>query len=213
MNALGIDPVHDTRATFRALVDAMSRPGTVQDGSATPMDHAVVSTLVDHEVGIRTDDTELEEALAAEGRLTKATFDTADIVHVSGDTDGRIRDVRRGTLKEPSDGATVIYRIDELTPEGGDERTANGATDPNEDDEPKPVNGPTAEPRNDRYCLLELSGPGVPGTQTLGVAGLATADIDAIADAGSTFPRGIDVVLTTERRVAAVPRSADVEVV
>lgn len=204
MNALDIDPVHDTRASFRTLVDAMSRPGTVQAGPTTPMDYAVVATLVDHEVGIKTDDETLRNALAAEGRLTDAPLDAADIVHVKGDTDERVREVRRGTLKEPSEGATVIYRIDELTAEVGMGSAEDGKT--------VAGSGPTAELRSNEFCVLELSGPGVSGTRMLGVAGLGHGEIDAIADAQSAFPRGIDIVLTTEQRVAAIPRSADMEV-
>lgn len=212
MNALGIDPVHDTRATFQTIVDVMSRPGTVQAGPTTPMDHAVVATLVDHEVGIRTDDEVLRDALAAEGRLTDVPFDAADIVHVSGNTDEQVREARRGTLKEPSNGATVIYRIDKLTAEDDDEMTSEDTIGSEEGGEPKPVDGPIPERRNDDSCVLELSGPGIPGTRILGVTGLDTAEIDAIVDAQSTFPRGIDIVLTTEQRVAAVPRSVDMEV-
>lgn len=204
MNVLGIDPVHDTRETFRALVDAMSRPGTVQAGPATPMDYAVVATLVDHEVGIKTDDEALRDALAAEGRLTDAPVNAADIVHVRGDTDERVREVRRGTLKEPSEGATVIYHIDELT-----EEIKTGSIG---DGESELVNGQTTEIRKDGSEVLKLSGPGIPGTRLIGVAGLGPGEIDAIADAQSTVPRGIDIVLTTEQRVAAIPRSADMEV-
>jgi len=204
VRALDIDPVHDTRKTFRSLVNAMSRPGTVQTGPTTPMDHAVISTLVDHEVGIRTDDEELRDALAAEGRLTDASFDEADIVHVRGNTDERIRDVRRGTLKEPSRGGTVVYRVEELDGEMD--------VDVVEEVERDTVDSLPTKRQSIDYQLLELSGPGVPGTRVLGVAGIGAPEIDAIADAQSAFPRGVDVVLTTKRQVAALPRSISLEV-
>jgi alpha-D-ribose 1-methylphosphonate 5-triphosphate synthase subunit PhnH len=50
MRALGVDPVYGTRATFRALVDAIACPGTVEEAPALPADHAVLATPVDHEV-------------------------------------------------------------------------------------------------------------------------------------------------------------------
>ena len=56
MRALGLDPVHDTRRTFRALLDVLARPGTVAPAPVEPADHAVLATLVDHEVGLHTED-------------------------------------------------------------------------------------------------------------------------------------------------------------
>lgn len=197
MKALGIDPIHDTRETFRALVDAMSRPGTVRTGPA-PMDHAVASTLLDHEVELATADRELREALEAAGRLTGADPANADVVHVTGeagDAGERIRAAPRGTLKEPSDGATALCRVDGLD--------ADASTD---DD-------PVSDARAVDYNALRVSGPGVPDTRALGVAGLSADAADAIVDARSGYPRGVDVVLATERRVAALPRSVDLEVV
>lgn len=196
MKALGIDPIHDTRETFRALIDAMSRPGTVQTGPTTPMDHAVVSTLVDHEIGFRTDDEELGDALATQGRLTEVPFGVADIVHLRGTSDERLRDVRRGTLKEPSRGGTVVYRVEEL----------------NDRMEVETGDDSAMERRGADHQLLELTGPGVSGTRMLGVTGLALPEIEAITDAQSGFPRGIDVMLTTERQVAVLPRSVILEV-
>ena len=67
MRRLGLDPVHDTRVTFRALCAAMSRPGTVETVPA-PADYAVLATLVDHEVTLATADADLQAALRREGR-------------------------------------------------------------------------------------------------------------------------------------------------
>ena len=180
MRALGIDPVHDTRRTFDGLLAAMSRPGTVQDVPA-PADHAVVATLLDHEVTLSTDDGALRDALAAQGRLDRAPHAVADVVHAREHTGWDVRDCERGSLTEPSDGATVVYRVDALAAGGG-----NGTT-------------------------LTLSGPGVDGTATLSV-GLPEAELTALAAAGSGYPRGVDAVFATEDRVAALPRSATVEV-
>lgn len=185
MRALGVDPVADTRGTFRAVLMAMSRPGTVQRAPTGPADRAAVATLVDHEVGFYTEDEAIEEALRAEGRLDRRPFEEAEVVHVNGSTDGRVVDARRGTLKEPARGATLVYRVGgviEGTPAG------NGTTG------------------------IRLSGPGVPDTRTLAVTGLPGDEAEAIAEAQSSYPRGVDVVLTAGDRVAAIPRSADLEV-
>lgn len=138
MRGLGLDPVADTRRTYRGLLTAMSRPGTVQTVPA-PADHAVVATLVDHEVGVATDDDRLRTALDRRGRLTTAPPDEADVVH-AGDGDPPVGACKRGTLVEPSEGATVIYRVDDLAPDAG-----AGTT-------------------------LRLSGPGVDGTALLSVS-------------------------------------------
>lgn len=185
MRSLGVDSVHDTRGTFRAVLTAMSRPGTVQRAPVDPADRAVVVTLVDHEVGCYTEDTELEDALGREGRLDARPLPEAAVVHVDGSTDGRIVEARRGTLREPSDGATVVYRVGGIV-----EGAATG----------------------DRTIGLALSGPGVPGSRSLAVAGLPAEEVEAIAEAQSEYPRGVDVVLTAGDRVAAIPRSGGVEV-
>jgi alpha-D-ribose 1-methylphosphonate 5-triphosphate synthase subunit PhnH len=139
VRALGIDPVHDTRRTFDGLLDAMSRPGTVQEVPA-PADHAVISTLVDHEVRVSTDDETLRSALSGRGRLDSADPERADIVHVREHTDVDVRECKRGSLVEPSDGATVVYRVGTV---------ATGEAE---------------------ATTVTLSGPGVDGTAALSVS-------------------------------------------
>ncbi len=113
MRTLGLDPVHDVRSAFRGLCAAMSRPGTVE-GVPAPADHAVLATLVDHEVTVVTPDEEVRGALDREGRLNEAAPDTADIVHTRGVPAWDVRDAKQGSLTEPSNGATVVYRVDSV---------------------------------------------------------------------------------------------------
>lgn len=182
MRALGLDPVHDTRRTFRALLDVLARPGTVAPAPVEPADHAVLATLVDHEVGLHTEDDRLREALATAGRLTPAPLETADLIHVHGGTDGRIGEASRGTLKEPSEGATVVVRVDGLAAGPGDE----------------PADG---------VVTVAVTGPGVDGERRFRVAGLPAAEIEAVAAATDGYPRGIELVLAAPGRLAALPRS------
>ena len=139
MRALGLDPVHDSRQTFDGLLSAMSRPGTVHEVPA-PADHAVAATLVDHEVTTATEDDRLGDALSDQGRLERAPPTEADIVHAPRGAGWDVRECKRGTLVEPSEGATVIYRVDSVAAGRGDGTT------------------------------LTLSGPGVDGTATLSVS-------------------------------------------
>lgn len=182
MRALGLDPVHDTRDTFRALCDAMSRPGTVQRTPITPADHAVAATLIDHEVSTYTDDDHLREGLSSQGRFDEAEPGEADIVHTHGVPSWDVGELARGSLVEPSEGATAVYRVESLSTdsEGG-------------------------------LTMISLSGPGVPDTRTVSV-GLPAEELDAIAAAGSTYPRGVDVLFTAADQIVAIPRSVSMEV-
>lgn len=180
MRALGLDPVHGTRKGFRAVLTAMSRPGTVEPAPERA-DYAVVSAVVDHEVSFATDDDRLSDALASQGRLEAADPASADIVHATDPGFVDIGDCARGSLVEPSDGATVVYRVGALTEGGADDLTT-----------------------------ASLTGPGVDGTATLSVD-LPAAELDALAEAQSAFPRGVDAVFATDDAVAAVPRSATIE--
>jgi alpha-D-ribose 1-methylphosphonate 5-triphosphate synthase subunit PhnH len=181
VRALGLDPIHDTRRTFDGLLDAMSRPGTVHE-IPSPADHAVVATLVDHEVTLATEDDRLTDALAGQGRLEGAPPATADIVHARDHTGWDVRECKRGTLVEPSQGATVVYRVDTLAADD----IGDGTT-------------------------LTLTGSGIDGTTTLTVA-LPESELSALAAAQADYPRGVDAIFATADRVAAVPRSTSMEV-
>jgi alpha-D-ribose 1-methylphosphonate 5-triphosphate synthase subunit PhnH len=122
VRALGIDPVHDTRQTFDGLLAAMSRPGTVHTVVA-PADHAVVATLVDHEVTVATEDKTLQNALSGLGRFNSDRPENADVVHVHEHGDVNVQECKRGSLVEPSDGATVIYRVETVSSERTDATT------------------------------------------------------------------------------------------
>lgn len=181
MRALGLDPVHDVRRSFNALLSAMSRPGTIHR-IPRPADHAVLAAIVDHEVTIATDDDTLKAALTSHGRLDHVPPSEADVVHAPRCSAWDVEACKRGTLVEPSEGATVVYQVDAVS--AGHEI---GTT-------------------------LELSGPGVDGTETLSVT-LSEPDVAALKTAQSGFPRGVDAILAASSRVAAIPRSATVEVI
>ncbi|TYT62700.1 phosphonate C-P lyase system protein PhnH [Natrialba swarupiae] len=183
MRALGIDPVGDVRATFRALVDATARPGTIQSTPTAPADRAVLATLVDHEVGLYTEDDRVADALSSEGRLERAAVADADVVHVDGAGAVDLEAVSRGTLKEPSDGASIVYRVDALREDPAASRLG-----------------------------VAVSGPGVPSERTFGVDGLTADELAAFEELTVDFPRGVDVVLAADRAIVGLPRSVDTEV-
>jgi alpha-D-ribose 1-methylphosphonate 5-triphosphate synthase subunit PhnH len=91
--------VFETQRCFRALLTAMSEPGTVhQLRGGLPL---VLATLVDHEVRVA----ELGDPHWAE----------ADFVVVHGGTSrGELAHARQGTLYDPASGATAIYELDKV---------------------------------------------------------------------------------------------------
>ncbi|KOX91433.1 phosphonate metabolism protein PhnH [Haloarcula rubripromontorii] len=180
MRAVGVDPVHGTRETYRALLSAMSQPGTVES-TPEPADYAVVVTLVDHEVGCWTDDDGLRSDLADQGRLDAVDQSEAAVVHARHHENVAVEDCRRGSLVEPSDGATVVYQVDALAEGAAADLTTVG-----------------------------LTGPGVDGTAALSVA-LPATELEAIAAAQSDYPRGVDAVFASDDAVAAIPRSVTME--
>lgn len=183
-----MDPVHDTRAVFQSVMNAMSRPGTIHEILTAPADHAVLATLVDHEVTLDSRDERICDALAAEGRLTEAPLADADIVHVVPDAEVDLREAKHGTRKEPSAGATVVYRVRHLSASDGSSRAATDVS------------------------MVELSGPGIDGTRSIAIAGLSTTELETIQEAQADYPRGVDVVMTSDSCVAALPRSVELEV-
>ncbi|MFC7583667.1 phosphonate C-P lyase system protein PhnH [Nonomuraea antimicrobica] len=61
--------------------------------------------------------------------------------------------------------------------------------------------------------VLTLSGPGVPGTRRLRVAGLHRDVFAALAAANAAFPAGIDTFLVArDGTVAGLPRSTRIEI-
>ena len=177
------DPVLDSQACFRAVLDAMSRPGRIAGVAfpdppppLDPATAAVLLTLADAEASVWLDHGALAAqewvvfhcgaALAAPGQ---ATFGVA------------LRPVplaalQAGTDDAPELGATLILQVAALG-------------------------------RGRRLCL---SGPGIATTATLLVDGLAGDFVAEWAANHALFPRGIDLILCAGTQVAALPRSTRV---
>jgi len=58
---------------------------------------------------------------------------------------------------------------------------------------------------------VELSGPGIRGSESFGVVGLDASFWEAMAENHAGFPLGIDVIFVAPGRVAALPRSAKIQ--
>jgi alpha-D-ribose 1-methylphosphonate 5-triphosphate synthase subunit PhnH len=179
------DPVADAQACFRAVLDAMARPGRVYEtgGATAPAPlcaaaGAALLTLADHETPVW-----LGPGLhGARGWIafhTGAAVATAPDRAVFGAALALpdLSAFPNGTDEAPETSATVIVQVASL---------ASGA----------------------RFVL---EGPGLRTPGVLSVDGLP-ADFAAIWQANhAQFPRGVDLILCAGNRLAALPRSVTVK--
>lgn len=179
------DATHDAQAVFRAVLDALARPGRLQtlpasDGlqAPTPLSRgltALLLTLLDAETSLH-----LEGPLASDAAWMYARFHTgvqraareaADFVAVRA-PDASLDGLRQGTDEAPQDGTTLIV----------DTTTLAGQS-------------------------LVLRGPGIEHTQRIGLCGLPAAFWQARIAQQRHFPRGVDLLIVCGSQLIAIPRS------
>lgn len=177
-----VDPVLDAQGCFRAVLQAMSRPGTVQDIVAppelppglSPAAAAVLLTLVDATTPLRlAADAEAAAWLRFHCGCPLVSEGAAFVL----DPAASLRDLDAGTDEEPHRSATLILEVAGL---------AEGAG-------------------------WRLTGPGIRDAHRLRVAGAPAGFVAEWALNHARFPRGVDVVLCAGTRIAALPRSVTVE--
>ena len=181
------DPVAGSQACFRAVLDAMARPGAVRAAGQgltppAPLDPAtaaVLLTLVDAETPLLIGDG------FAPVRDWVAFHCGAGFAEASGCAFalcGALPDfdsVSTGSHLAPEESATVILQVAALG----------------------------------RGAPYRLSGPGLREPVVLEVDGLPGDFVARWAANHALFPRGVDVILCAGTSVAALPRSVTVEAV
>lgn len=179
------DPVRDGQAVFRAVLDAMARPGRVHTVAAPsapppPLHRATASvllTLVDAETPLW-----LDQA-AAEARAWITFHCGASITDRAAARFGlalgtpELARFPAGTDEEPESSATLILQVEAL---------GEGES-------------------------LRLTGPGLAAPASLRVSGLAPGFVASWAANRALFPRGVDLILCARDRLAALPRTVCVE--
>jgi alpha-D-ribose 1-methylphosphonate 5-triphosphate synthase subunit PhnH len=182
------DKVKSAQSTFRSVMDAMARPGSVQRivaGAAAPSammrgTAAIALTLFDHDTPIW-----LDPLMSATSEVAKwLKFHTSAPVLLDssicsfaliGDA-GALCSLDRfsfGSNEYPDRSSTLIIQVKSLT---------EGAS-------------------------IELRGPGIDGT-ALVQATIQPADLfERLAINEALFPRGIDVVLVADDIIVAIPRT------
>lgn len=180
------DPVPAAQSCFRALLEALSRPGRIQTLAAlpeapaplAPAAAAALLTLADADTPVWTDagpDAEawirfhagcplVEDPAAASFLLATAT--PPDLLALEA-----------GTEEEPHRSATLILQVAAL-------EDAPGWT---------------------------LTGPGIETRHTLHVTGAPPSFLAAWAANAARFPRGIDLLLCAGSRLAGLPRTTSIE--
>ena len=186
-----VDPVHDSQRTFRAVLDAMARPGRVRrvtetPGTPPPLSPALAAlllTLADLDTPLWTPEPLPEHAetwlrfhcgCPLVGSTDQAVF--ALVPNASHIPD--LTDLQHGTAEHPDASATLLLGVAALG------------------------KGPTR---------LSLSGPGIRGTEELLIDGLDTALSVVTRENQLLFPLGLDIILAAHDTVACLPRSTRVE--
>ncbi len=170
---------------FRAVLDGFARPGTLV---AAPADGAVLmflSAVLDESVTLA----DPLDLLSADTRrlllAPSATVDKARFVLLDGRTPpAATLQPALGTLESPELGATVVLAVDALH-------------DP-------------SQPGSGQTTILQLQGPGVPGTRALAVDGLHPGWLDRRAAWVAAYPMGVDIVLAAPHTLVALPRTTRV---
>jgi alpha-D-ribose 1-methylphosphonate 5-triphosphate synthase subunit PhnH len=182
------DKVLSAQSTFRSVMDAMARPGTVRRvaasvGAPAGLMHgtaAIALTLFDHDTPIWLDASMSKTSEVARWLKFHASAPVvadSSISHFAliGDANA-LPDLGRfsfGSNEYPDRSTTLILQVESLT------------------------KGPA----------YELRGPGIDGAAIL-QAKINPADLfERLAVNAALFPRGIDVVLVDDDAIAAIPRT------
>lgn len=186
------DPVLASQAVFRAVLDAMSHPGTIVALTVSlspppPLDlatAAVALTLADYETALWLDAAAATPAVSGYVRfhcgcpLTQQAGDAAFAIVADPAAMPPLTAFQAGSDEYPDRSTTLIIQLPALT--GGKD--------------------------------WSLQGPGIADKAAFAPAGLPTAFPDWVRDNHALFPRGADLIFTCGASLAALPRSTRWEV-
>lgn len=186
------DPVLDAQTTFRLLLAAMSRPGTVRElPTLTPAPlplfettAAVCLTLLDLHTPTWMDiDIESNEAAADYLRfhcgcpIVPERSEAAFALITNPGQSPDLATFNPGTSEFPDRSTTLIFQVADLIQGQG----------------------------------RKLTGPGIAGERRLGVDGLDNNFFDQLRRNRSLYPLGVDLFLVSPKAVCGLPRTVRVE--
>lgn len=187
-----------SQLAFRALLDALSRPGSIHQVPHGALTDGVPPALVlplaiaDVEVSVAVlrsgDDTDWGRLLTdATGARTAPLEAAACVTMLVPPRAEDVERLRRGSALAPESAARLSVQVAALADATG-----------------SPGEGET---------VVDLTGPGVDGRSTLVIDGVSAEVLAAIDRANAGFPAGIDTWFVSQSgAVAAVPRSSRIEV-
>jgi alpha-D-ribose 1-methylphosphonate 5-triphosphate synthase subunit PhnH len=181
------EPVLAAQATFRTVMDAMARPGSVRRVAGvaappplSPIAAAIALTLVDYETPFW-----LDARLAAAPEVARfisfhtgarVTADPAGAAFAFVAEPARAPPFARfaqGSAEYPDRSTTLVLQVAQLAEGEG----------------------------------MVLRGPGIAGARRLAVSPLPADFLDQLSENRAGFPRGVDILLATDDAVAGLPRS------
>ena len=175
---------------FRAILEAMARPGSRQalalNGNEVDSDVledayiAVLASLLDNSVTMADPDRLISQDNAALLQANSADSEQADFILCRGD---RMPDFepKQGTLPSPELSATIILNVKKI------------------------------DDRQHGDLNLRLTGPGINGQKNCSISGLGLQWLAAREEWISSFPLGVDLLLVDDAKVMALPRTTKVE--
>jgi alpha-D-ribose 1-methylphosphonate 5-triphosphate synthase subunit PhnH len=181
------DPVLDAQACFRAVLDAMARPGRVHRLPGRPAPPAplgaaaaaVLLTLADADTPVWLDAGAAAEAwLRFHAGAPVVTDPTAAAFLLACGAPPALHELAQGTEEEPQRSATLIVQVAALEEGAG----------------------------------WRLTGPGIQHAHRLRVTGLPAGFAAEWQANRARFPCGIDLVLCAGDRLAALPRTTALEI-
>ncbi|MDJ0783856.1 MAG: phosphonate C-P lyase system protein PhnH [Desulfosarcinaceae bacterium] len=194
------DPVRDSQLVFRDLMMALAFPGQQRRLRRLPLAIARADvahtltpllTLLDLETTFHVASADPSQQQTITDYLTintnsRATpCEAADFVLcLDAGLGNRFATLKKGSLAQPNESATVFYRVEELAGEPGQGRVQ-----------------------------LSLEGPGIRSRQMLWVKGLASAEFDHWTSSRKGYPLGIDIYLISPTGdLVGIPRSVGLSV-
>ncbi|MEW6559007.1 MAG: phosphonate C-P lyase system protein PhnH [Pseudomonadota bacterium] len=213
------DPVHDSQAVFRAVLDAFARPGRIQTvrcsarlpvAQAAPAALNILLALLDQDCTLWLAPVLRQEAVIANLRFhtgCRIVEDAAQAQFVwaaSGAELPALSALACGSEYEPEFGATCLVQVEALMEKP---RAAPSFL--------IPLGGPDANAAGlgalSNTPGWMLHGPGIADTQALQVEGLPANFAAQWAENHARFPRGIDLLLCAGEQIAGLPRTTRIE--
>ena len=171
---------------FRAVLDGFARPGTLVPAQPPDAVLMFLSAVLDESVSLA----DPQGLLGTDARrlLLAPTAPQAQARFVLLDGRKPVETAFQptlGTLESPELSATLVLTVDALS---------------------------DAPITTDASVLMQLQGPGVPGTRELAVTGLHPDWLARRAAWVGAYPMGVDMVLTAPNALVALPRTTRIVV-